>query len=191
MIDNVVVQRVPPVTTLNQTVDFSSGPTSLFQAPLSGTWSTTNGRYAGTAGSGTSALDLFALKVGANSLLDLSATFKVTGEGGFVFDQYAEDDFKFVTISAATKQIILGHRTAKGWFVDAVYNNSTLAAGTDYNLGLTLRGTTVSVTLNGATVLSRAYNGVVTDGGFGLFSRSGQTSFDTTTVKSDDSKFLS
>jgi hypothetical protein len=86
-IDNAVVQRIPPVATLNQTVDFSSGPTSLFQTPLSGTWNTTNGRYDGTAATGTPAIDLFALRVGANSLLDLSSTFKTTGEGGFVLDQ--------------------------------------------------------------------------------------------------------
>jgi hypothetical protein len=85
-----------------------------------------------------------------------------------------------------TKQIILGHSTSKGWFIDSVYNNSSLAAGVDYNLGLTLKGTTIGVTLNGATVLSRTYNAVVTDGGFGLFSRIGQTSFDSVTVKTDD-----
>jgi len=190
-IDNVIVQRVPPVLTLNQTIDFNAGPTSLLQTPLTGAWSTANGRYDGTAGTGTPAMDLFALKVGANSLLDLSSTFRTTGEGGFIFDQYTAEDFKFVTLSAVTKQIILGHRTTKGWFIDAVYNNSTLAAGVDYNLGLTLRGTTASVTLNGATVLSRTYNAVVTDGGFGLFSRTGQTSFDSVTVKSDDAKLSS
>jgi hypothetical protein len=188
-IDNVVVQRVPPVTTLNQTIDFSSGPTNLFQGPLSGTWSAANGRYDGTAGPSAPAIDLFALKVGTNSTIDLSSTFKTTGEGGFIFDQYEPDDFKFVTLSAITHQIILGHRTSKGWFIDGVYNNASLAAGVDYNLGLTLKGTTASVTLNGATVLSHAYNAVVTDGGFGLFGRSGQTSFDSVAVKSDDPAF--
>jgi hypothetical protein len=190
-IDNVAVQRVPPIMTLNQTLDFSQSST-LLQPPLSGTWSLANGRYIGTAGPTTPALDLFALSVGANSVIELTSTFMTTGEGGFVFDRYAVDDFKFVTISTVTKQILLGHRTSKGWFIDGTpYNNASLVAGTNHSLGLTLKGTTVSVTLNGATVLSRIYNAVVTDGGFGLFSRSGQTSYDVVTVKSDDQAFSS
>jgi hypothetical protein len=181
-IDNVVVQRVPPVTTINKTVDFSSGTTGLFETPSSGMWTLAGGRYAGAAGT-TPAVVLTSLNVGASYLIDFSATFRTTGEGGFVYDRYATDDFKFVTRSAG--KITLGHRTTKGWFTDAVYNNATLAAGTDYALGLILKGTTVSVTLNGQTVLSRAYNAVVTDGDFGLFSRSGVTSFDIVTFKSD------
>ncbi len=181
-IDNVVVQRVAPVMTVNKTVDFSSGTTGLFETPSSGTWTLAGGRYAGTAGT-TPAVVLTSVNVGASYLIDLSATFRTTGEGGFVYDRYAADDFKFVTLSAG--KITLGHRTAKGWFTDAVYNNATLATGTDYTLGLILKGTTVSVTLNGQTVLSRAYNALVTDGDFGLFGRSGVTSFDTVTFKSD------
>jgi hypothetical protein len=39
-------------------------------------------------------------------------------------------------------------------------------------------------------VASRTYNAVVTDGNFGLLSRTGTTSFDTVTVKSDDPGLL-
>ena len=39
-IDNVVVQRVGPAITLNQTVDFNSGPTTMFSSPLNGSWTT-------------------------------------------------------------------------------------------------------------------------------------------------------
>jgi hypothetical protein len=116
----------------------------------------------------------------------LSSTLRTSGSGGFVFDYYGTNDFKFVTVAADTKQIIIGHRTAKGWFIDAVYNKADLAANVDYTLGLTLKGTTASVTLNGAVVASHIFNGVVTDGDFGLFSRSGLTSFDSMTVKTDD-----
>ncbi|MCL5281932.1 MAG: hypothetical protein M1376_18715 [Planctomycetes bacterium] len=181
-IDNVVVQRVAPVLTVNKTVDFSSGTTGLFETPSSGTWTLAGGHYAGTAGT-TPAVVLTSVNVGASYLIDFSATFRTTGEGGFVYDRYAIDDFKFVTLSAG--KIMLGHRTAKGWFTDAVYNNATLATGTDYTLGLLLKGTTVSVTWNGQTVLSRTYNALVTDGDFGLLGRSGVTLFDTVTFKSD------
>ncbi|HEU5192826.1 MAG TPA: hypothetical protein VFX14_24355 [Methylomirabilota bacterium] len=189
LIDNVTVQRVAPVTTFSQTVDFSAGTTSLFQAPLSGTWSLANGRYAGLAGATTPAIDLTAINVTSYSLIDLSAILKTAGAGGFVFDQYSATDFKFVTISAG--QITLGHRTATGWVTDATYSNATLLPGTtDYTLGLSLKGTTVSVTLNNQVVLSRSYNALVTDGNFGLLSRTGTTTFDSVTVKSDAPNLL-
>ena len=186
-IDNVIVQKLQPAMTLSRTVDFSSGVTSLFDAPLSGSWSVSAGRYAGTAGTAP-AIDTVAFNVHPAAVIDLSAKFTFTGEGGLVYDQYAIDDFKFVTISAG--KIILGHRTSRGWFTDAVINNSSVVAGTDYTLGIMLKGTTVSVTLNGSLVASRTYNAVVTDGNFGLLSRTGTTSFDTVTVKSDDPSLL-
>lgn len=188
-IDNVTVQRVAPITTFNTTVDFSSGITSLFQAPQSGTWTLASGRYAGAPTATTPAINLTTLQVSASALVDLSTTFKTTGEGGLVYDYYGTSDFKFVTISATTHQIFMGHRTAKGWFTDAVYNNASLVAGTNYTLGLQLKGTTASVTLNGQTVVSRVYNALVTDGGNGLLSRIGTSSFDAITVKTDDAAF--
>jgi len=120
------------------------------------------------------------------ALLDISVklNFSVGGEGGIIFDQYGPQDFKFVTISAG--KITLGHRTAKGWFTDLVVNNSAIVAGTDYTLGLSLKGTSVSISLNGQSVGGKVYNALVTDGGFGLLSRTGTTSFDTITVKSND-----
>ncbi len=184
-IDNVVVQRLAPTITLNQTVDFTTGPTSLFSAPLSGTWNTASGRFNGAAGATSPAIDLTSFKVRSFSYLELSTTLKVNGsEGGFIYDQYSSDLFKFVTISEG--KVILGHHTSKGWFTDQVVSNATIVAGTDYTLGMTLKGTTMSVTLNGQTVASRAYNAVVTDGSFGLISRTGSTSFDKFTVKTDD-----
>lgn len=71
-----------------------------------------------------------------------------------------------------------------------MYSKASLVAGVDYTLGLTLKGTTVSVTLNAQLILSRGYNALVTDGDFGLLGRAGQTSFDSATVKSDDAAFL-
>ena len=96
---------------------------------------------------------------------------------------------KFAVISASTKKIVLGHRLGNRWTIDATANFNNFAVGTDYTLGVTLRGTTVNVTLNGNTVLSRAYNSLVTDGEFGLFSRFGTTSFDSIMVGSDDPSF--
>jgi hypothetical protein len=172
-IDNVSVQIVPPVTTLNKTVDFSAGTTSLFSAPLNGNWNLAAGRYEGSATATTLAIDLTPLHLSWMALLDISVklNFSVGGEGGIIFDQYGPQDFKFVTISAG--KITLGHRTAKGWFTDLVVNNSAIVAGTDYTLGLSLKGTSVSISLNGQSVGGKVYNALVTDGGFGLLSRTG------------------
>jgi hypothetical protein len=132
---------------------------------------------------------LIQLAVSPAAVTELSATFRVSDEGGFVFDHYDADRFKFVTISAG--KITLGHHTARGWFADSVYTNANLLkTGVDLSLTLTLKGTTVSVTVNGQFALNFVYNALVGDGDFGLLSRTGTTSFDTVTVKSDDANLL-
>jgi hypothetical protein len=170
--------------TFTETVDFSDGTAGLFQPPASGTWTAANGRYAGTAASGTPAVALVDLVSSPASAIELSVTFATTGEGGLIFDRYDADNFKFVTVSQG--KIVLGHHTSKGWFVDATYNNTAVQAGVDRTLGLTLKGSSVSVTYNGGLVLSHIFNALVTDGNFGLMSRTGTTSFDAVTVQSDD-----
>jgi hypothetical protein len=187
-IDNVTVQRVAPATTLSTTVDFSSGTTSLLQSPLSGAWLVSGGRNTGTASTSAPAITLLAPRISTSALIDLSATFRVGGEGGFIFDRYSDNDFKFVTI--ASGNITLGHRTANGWVIDATYSSANLKTGVDYTVGLTLSGSTVGVTLNGQNAMSRAFSAPVTDGGFGLLSRSGTTSFDKVTFKSNDPALL-
>jgi hypothetical protein len=88
-------------------------------------------------------------------------------------------------VNPVTKEIVIGHVTKQGVFADAVYKNTNLSSTVDYNLGVTLKGTKVSVTLNSQTILSRTYNAVATDGGFGLLGWSGMTSFDLFNVKTD------
>jgi hypothetical protein len=83
-------------------------------------------------------------------------------------------------------KVIIGHRTSGGWFIDAAVANKTLNATTDYTLGVTLRGSTVSVTLNGQAAVGFAFNGVAVDGRFGLFTRGASASFDSVTVKTND-----
>ncbi len=184
-IDNLVVQRIAPAITYTETVDFNDGTTGdlLAAAAATGTWALTNGSYQGTASAQGPAISTADLFVSPASSILLSTTLSVTGEGGFVFDQYDDEHFKYVTISAG--KITIGHRTAKGWFVDATYD-APILADTDYSLGLTIRGTTVSVTLNDQPTMSYAFNALVTDGRFGLLSRAGTTSFDIFTVQTDD-----
>jgi hypothetical protein len=189
-IDNVTVQRIPPAVTLDRTVEFSSGATDLLEPPLSGTWTIGAGRYEAIAPIGGTAVDLLSVHVDPASFVQLNSTLKTSAQGGFVFDYYGSEDFKFVTVSVETKQILLGHHTLKaGWVIDAALANTGLNSVTDYSLGVTLKGSTVSVTVNDQSGLSYAYNALVTDGSFGLLARNGQVSFDTVNVKTDDPSF--
>jgi hypothetical protein len=134
-------------------------------------------------------LDLGPDNLAVSSYLELSAKLNTTGRAGFVFDRYGNERFKFVAIDAVTDQVIIGHWTAKrGWATDAVVSK-VIDAGVDYTLGLTLKGTTASVTLNGATVTSFAFYAVTVDGTFGLLSTTGQASFDDVRARTDDWAF--
>ena len=183
-IDNLVVQRLAPIVTYTETADFDDGTTAdLFLPPATGTWSVVNQRYEGTVDASGSAINVTDVLVSPASVIILTSTLSVAGEGGFVFDQYDSENFKFVTISSDT--ITIGHHTSKGWFVDAT-DSVAIVSGTDYTLGLTIQGTTVSVTVDDQPAISHVFNALATDGNFGLLSRAGTTSFDTVTVQTDD-----
>jgi subtilisin-like proprotein convertase family protein len=131
----------------------------------------------------TSALDI---EVRESYLLSLDATFSTQGMAGLVFDQYSATDFKFAAISAATDEVIIGHYTGQsGWQVDATYSK-TIDAGTDYNLGITLKGTTVSVELDGQAIMGYVFNALVVDGEAGVLTGADGASFDSITVQTND-----
>jgi len=187
--DNFTVQRVPPAWTLQQTEDFASGTGTLFDGLATGTWTLAGGRYAGSAPA-TSLVDLgLGRGLETDAILELSAVLRTDGAGGFVYDRYAEDDYKFVTIDAAADAVILGHVSPKsGLTVDASFAK-TIDAGTDYALTLRLKGTSISVSLGTQAVGGFVYNAVTVDGDFGLLATRGTTSFDAATVKTSDSAF--
>src|SRR5256886_14878118 len=64
-----------------------------------------------------------------------------------------------------------------------------LSAATDYTLSLSLKATSVAVTLNGAYVTTWAYNAPVVDGSLGLFTKGGSASFDNVHVRTNDTAF--
>jgi len=189
--DNVQAQRVPPPSTLDETEDFSDGYANRFLGGRTGTWTVTPlGRYDGTLPlNDDKAFSLINLQIGRGivpaSFLDLTAKLNTQAMGGIIFDQYGTNDFKFAVIDAPGDRVMLGHRTTKGWFIDATAT-TVINAGVDYTLQVTLKGTTASVLLNGSTVLGYAYNGVTVDGKFGVLTRGGRSSFDTFTLRTDD-----
>jgi hypothetical protein len=67
--------------------------------------------------------------------------------------------------------------------------SKALAANTDYLLSLTIKGTSVSVSVGGAFAVSFGFNAPVADGGVGLLARGGTTSVDGFRLKTNDSGF--
>jgi Ca2+-binding RTX toxin-like protein len=190
MFDNVRVQILPPQLTFDETEDFEGDETLSF-SETSGLWSVGTSVYTSTS-TGTASLSM--LDIGPDNLayssyLELSAVVNTDGRSGFVFDRYDDGSFKFAVIDTDSGEAIIGHYTTKsGWVYDAVVSVN-VSAGTSYTLGVALKGTTVSLTLDGQTILGYSFNASVVDGGFGLLSI-GMTSFDNVRVKTNDPVFL-
>ncbi|MEX2149864.1 MAG: LEPR-XLL domain-containing protein [Steroidobacteraceae bacterium] len=191
--DNVRVQVLPPQLTFENTEDFKDGVADLFTAGNTGAWGVSGGRYTTTTTSGSLAMSL--LDIGPDSLsvasyLELGAKMNTDGRAGFVFDRYGDESFKFVAIDAPADKVIIGHYTKKGgWVIDASASK-TIDAGSDYTLGVALKGSTVSATLNGQVVLGHAFNAAAVDGNFGLMATGGQASFDDVKVRTNDAAFI-
>jgi hypothetical protein len=66
----------------------------------------------------------------------------------------------------------------------------SIGATASYTLGVSLKGTTVSVTLDGQTLVGFAFNAATVDGRFGLLATGGQASFDDVTVRTNDAAFI-
>jgi hypothetical protein len=151
------------------------------------------GRITATPPAGGVALDR--ADVGRNldhsAYVELTVRLRTTGRGGVFFDAYPTGDFKFVALDVPGQRVIVGHYTArKGLVVDASAAR-TLVAGTDYSMLVVLKGAGLSVSVDGAFVLSYGFNAALADGGFGLIGAAGQASFDSFRVRSNDPSFTS
>jgi Ca2+-binding RTX toxin-like protein len=192
--DNVRVQKLPPKITFEHTEDFSDGLADLFTGAWTGTWSVLGGRYEALPVEGEDrAVRLVDLGLerglAAGSILELRVALSTQARGGVVFDYYGPNDFKFAAIDAETGQVVIGHHTAKrGWAIDAVAEQPIDPAA-DYELGISLKGASVSVSLDGRVVVGHVFNAVVVDGAFGLLSGGGASSFDSVEVRTDDPAF--
>ena len=193
-IDNVAIQVLPPEITYENVEDFQDGVADIYTGGNTGTWqvNSSDGNYQGTPLAGQVVADsLTSLDIGSNYLLQVQATLSTDTIGGIVFDHYGDNDYKFAAISTSTNQVLIGHYTYKhGWTIDAAVDIN-LDANTDYELGVSLKGTTVSVSLNNQAVLGYVYNAVTVDGDFGLLSRDGTTTFDLVTVSTNDPDYQS
>ncbi len=101
---------------------------------------------------------------------------------GIIFDYESPLNFKFAGIIAGSNKAVIGHRTAAGWQFDESVNR-TITAGVDYQLGVSIHDSMVSVSIGGVKVASHTYRGFVDDGNVGLFTWKGGSSFDNVSMK--------
>ncbi|TMF57452.1 MAG: hypothetical protein E6I19_03505 [Chloroflexi bacterium] len=193
-IDNVAIQVLPPQITLDTTEDFNDGAANLFTGTTTGTWAPTSAdqRYSGTStgtAAATKGIDLGTTPLQPESYIEYSTQARTAQMAGLVFDQYSANDYKFVAIDVAGQRIVVGHQDRIRGFVVEQTVAKTLLATTDYTLSLTLKGTSVAVTLNGTYVTSWGYNAPVADGSLGLFTKGGTSSFDNVHVRTNDPVF--
>ena len=192
-LDNTSLQVIPPTVTLDRTSYFEDGTPGDLTRYLSGAWNVGAGRYVGSS----TVVDPVALSTavivptGLNptDYLELEATLRTGTLGGIAFDSYAANDYKFVALDIPGQRVIVGHvDPRRGWVVQTSYAKA-LTAGTDYVLNLVLKGTVVTVTLNGSVLGSFTFAGDVVDGQFGTLSNGGTTSFDRFRFRTDDAAF--
>jgi Ca2+-binding RTX toxin-like protein len=190
--DNIAVQVLPPQIAYDRTEDFDDGVANGFDQPESGSFVISADRYVGTPAP-TTALDLIDLGLGqglaTRSYLELAVVARTSNLAGIAFDAYAANDFKFAAIDVANQKALIGHMDPKrGWITDA---SASLALNgtTDYALSLILKGSTVSLAVNGAVVLSTGFNAALVDGRFGVVSRGGVGTFDVFRIRTDDHAF--
>jgi hypothetical protein len=199
-LDNIKIQVVPPQITLDTTEDFNDGAANLMAGATaaslsSGTWAVTpaDGRYTGTPATGATtavaAIDLGTRPLQAESYIEYTTQVKTAQMAGLVFDQYALNDYKFVAIDVVGQRVVVGHQDPTRGMVIEQTIAKVLSAATDYTLSLSLKATSVAVTLNGAYVTTWAYNAPVADGGLALFAKGGPASFDNVRVRTNDPVF--
>jgi Ca2+-binding RTX toxin-like protein len=200
-LDNLSVQVLPPDLTFEQVEDFTDNVADLFTGLQTGAWNVQNGSYVGQpAGAGLAGYSLLDLSgelglaansfyLQPNSILKLGAELSTDKTGGFIFDYVNANRFKFTALDPNNNQVIVGYYTAKdGWVIDAAADFN-LKTGTTYELMATLKGSTISVQLDGQTVLGHAFNSVLVDGNFGVLTEGGLTYFDKVSIETDDPAF--
>ena len=183
-IDNVAVQVLPRAITYEATDEFA-GSTPQFLVPQTGSWSLASGRYSAQPAGSAPGLSIDALAAAPDALVLLEARLATTGTAGILFDYYSATDFKWATISSQN-QVQIGYYTAKKGWVTTASTTWTIGSGVDHTLSVSLKGTTVSVSVDGQAALGNVFYGLLGDGKSGLLVRSGSASFDRFTVKTDD-----
>jgi hypothetical protein len=183
-----VREFVPPPVLITE--DFNDGFADGFTV-IRGAGSVSNGRYEVTpAAGGGDGISLLPSAGGLPSALDLTVTYNADPASGgrlsyafLIFDYQSPTDFKFAGCYVGSGQWIIGHRTASGWYTDAVFNSS-ISALTDYTIKLELDDTGMArLFVAGVLRVSYNYNSSLTDGGLGVGTRNAIARFDDVIVR--------
>ncbi len=190
--DNISVQKLPPAITYENLISFDDGSADNLTLQA-GDWAVEKGRYLGDPAGAAAALSLADLDLAKGlapaSILLLESRVTTADQAGFVYDYYGPQDFKFVAIDTTSGELQLGHSTAKkGLVIDSAVDQG-FKAGKDYTLGVTIKGATLSVVIDGKLALSHVYHSILVDGSFGLLAMGGAGSFDDVSIKTDDPAF--
>jgi len=162
----------------------------LYTGVKSGEWQILDGHFKGTPSTGDDVAFVTTEKqIGDNFLLKLEAILSTNKTAGFIFDQYSENNYKFAAISTDTDTVVIGHYTERSGFVIDTSIDWAIS-NQDHELAVTIKGSTVSVDVDGQTVLGYAFNALAVDGSYGLFSRSATASFDAVTISTNDTAYL-
>lgn len=185
--DDIAVQVLPPVVTLDATETFTGTP-GFYNGVAAGSWAVAGGKLNGTPTAGSSAL-VWAnpgAQLQSNAFLELTGKVSLDagGFGGIAFDGYSASDYKFAALDLAGQRIVIGH-VARGTLVIDASVARALVAGTTYTVLVTIKGASVSVTVNGAFAKSMAFNSALADGSFGFLARTGTLHVDEARIRTD------
>jgi hypothetical protein len=186
-IDNVAVQILPPDWTYEDADDFSdANATAEKFDEIADDWVVTGGLFEATPLTSDVSISTYDLNVGFDSIIEVGTRVRTENLGGIVFDAYDADDFKFVVLSSDTDEVIIGHYSPHGGLDFDAVASWNLNPNSFYDLDISVKGTTVSVNVNGQAVIGHAFNGLAADGGFGLLSIEGQSLFDDFSIRTND-----
>ncbi|MHC4996014.1 MAG: putative Ig domain-containing protein, partial [Planctomycetota bacterium] len=184
--DNIKAQVLPPEITFDYVEDFNDSAPELFD-PQDGQWNVVLDRYEGAATTDVPAISLFGLDtpLAPASLLELQTTLNTDRLGGIVFDYVNPTRFKFAAITPQTGQLVVGHLDNRGWSVEASADLG-LQPGVDYTLDFSLKGTSIAIEIDDQAALSHVFNGLLSDGAFGLITDELGASYDSFKIRTDD-----
>ncbi|TXS95200.1 calcium-binding protein [Parahaliea maris] len=181
--DDFQVQTLPPQWTFTYSTNFTGANSNPFTAQRGG-WGTDGGQLHGDGGH-LPAVAVDSVDVAAFTRLELLGTLNTENQGGFVFDYFSKDEFKFAALDVANDEVIIGYFLDGQWRVEAAAPVD-LEPGVDYQLTVTMFGSTASISLDGTAIATHSYNSILNDGQFGVLSLQGSSHFSDFLVRGDD-----
>jgi hypothetical protein len=170
--------------TYQETTDFWGGVPALLSTKT-GSWIASNNRYQGTS-QGDSGISILTTSITTATYLEFQSTVNTKNTAGLIFDYHSATDFKYATINPATKTVAIGHATPAGLVNDSTATK-TIDGSVDNVLAVTVKGSNVSLYLNGVAVFTQPVIFKTTiNGSFGLIARGGPSLFDDVLLRGTD-----